>query len=63
MEDEWGRARVAEQGIDGISKLQEAIDCCPVSCIHWVTAPQLALLEETMAGMERVRAGSGSPGI
>lgn len=35
---------------------QEAIDTCPVSCIHWVTAPQLALLEETMSRMERVAA-------
>lgn len=36
--------------------MQEAIDTCPVSCIHWVTAPQLALLEETMSRMERVAA-------
>ena len=35
---------------------QEAIDTCPVSCIHWVTAPQLTLLEETMGRMERVAA-------
>ena len=38
-------------------KLQEAIDTCPVSCIHWVSAPQLALLEEQMARMERVGGG------
>ncbi|KAL4428109.1 hypothetical protein ABPG75_002198 [Micractinium tetrahymenae] len=56
MEEEWGRARVAQQGVDGVEKLQEAIDTCPVSCIHWVTAPQLALLEETMSRMERVAA-------
>jgi hypothetical protein len=37
-----------------VDKLQEAIDTCPVSCIHWVTAPQLTLLEESMARMERV---------
>jgi len=36
--------------------LQEAIDTCPVSCIHWVSAPQLTLLEETMGRMERVAA-------
>jgi hypothetical protein len=100
MEDEWGRARVRQQGVDGVDRLQEAIDTCPVSCIHWVsptvlqpsalarhlemnfpckcnrqqrfefpcalhhmsmsmlqvTAPQLALLEETMSRMERVAA-------
>ena len=37
MEDEWGRARVRQQGVAGVEKLQEAIDCCPVSCIHWVS--------------------------
>jgi ferredoxin len=56
MEEEWGRARVRDQGVDGVEKLQEAIDTCPVSCIHWVTAPQLTLLEETMGRMERVAA-------
>lgn len=54
MEEEWGRARVMQQGVDTESKLQEAIDTCPVSCIHWVTTPQLSLLEAAMARMERV---------
>lgn len=54
MEDEFGRARVMTQGVDIDDKLQEAMDTCPVSCIHWVSAPQLTLLEETMARMERV---------
>eukprot|EP00887_Chlorella_sp_A99_P000153 scaffold16.g153.t1 len=58
IEEEYGRARVMSQGSDLEVKLQEAIDTCPVSCIHWVTAPQLALLEATMAKarMERVAA-------
>lgn len=56
MEDDWGRARVKQQGVAGVEKLQEAIDSCPVTCIHWVSAPQLALLEETMSRMERVSA-------
>lgn len=30
------------------------MDACPVSCIHWVTAPQLDLLEQSMAEMDRV---------
>lgn len=54
IEDDWGRARVMRQGVDSEEKLQEAIDTCPVSCIHWVTAPQLSLLEAAMAKMERV---------
>lgn len=56
MEEEYGRARVMRQGVDTPDKIQEAIDTCPVSCIHWVSAPQLTMLEETMARMERVDA-------
>ncbi|KAF6266417.1 hypothetical protein COO60DRAFT_1474816 [Scenedesmus sp. NREL 46B-D3] len=54
IEDDFGRARVMQQGVDTEDKLQEAMDTCPVSCIHWVTASQLSLLEATMARMERV---------
>ncbi|KAG7672613.1 hypothetical protein Ndes2526B_g08860 [Nannochloris sp. 'desiccata'] len=54
MEEEFGRARVMKQGVDTVDKLQESIDSCPVTCIHWVSAPQLTMLEETMARMERV---------
>ena len=35
MEEDWGRARVMKQRVDSDPKLQEAIDTCPVSCIHW----------------------------
>lgn len=54
IEDDFGRARVMQQGVDSDERLQEAIDTCPVNCIHWVTASQLSLLEATMAKMERV---------
>ena len=30
------RARVMQQRVDADEKVQEAIDTCPVSCIHWV---------------------------
>lgn len=36
------------------TRLQEAIDTCPVNCISWVTASQLSLLEAAMSKMERV---------
>lgn len=55
MESEHGRARVQQQGLDP-EKVQEAMDTCPVNCIHWVTAPQLTLLEEAMGRMERIDA-------
>lgn len=54
IEEDFGRARVYRQGADTEEKLQEAIDTCPVSCIHWVSSPQLALLEEAMVKMDRV---------
>ena len=38
IEDDFGRARVMQQGVDSDEKLQEAIDTCPVNCIHWVGA-------------------------
>jgi hypothetical protein len=31
--------------------------CSPVSCIHWVTIPQLTLLEDEMRRLERVNVG------
>jgi ferredoxin len=37
MEEDYGRARAMQQGIDSDEKLQEAIDTCPVNCIHWVS--------------------------
>lgn len=56
MEEEHGRARVMQQGVDSVANIQESIDSCPVNCIHWVSAPQLTLLEEVMARMERIDA-------
>ncbi|PNH06958.1 Ferredoxin-1 [Tetrabaena socialis] len=54
MEEDYGRARVMQQDVDTEEKIQEAMDTCPVSCIHWVTSPQLSLLESAMVRMERV---------
>lgn len=56
IEETFGRARVLDQDYSDGELVQEAIDTCPVSCIHWVTAPQLTLLESAMAKIERVSA-------
>eukprot|EP00210_Caulerpa_lentillifera_P005564 g5322.t2 len=56
LEEMFGRARVINQNYTNGELVQEAIDTCPVSCIHWVTAPQLTLLETAMAKIERVSA-------
>lgn len=51
--DDYGRARCIQQ--DGaVETVETAMDVCPVSCIHWVTASQLTLLEEVMGKIGRV---------
>ncbi|GBG72636.1 hypothetical protein CBR_g12210 [Chara braunii] len=57
IELDFGRARVMRQQGDALGKVQEAIDTCPVDCIHWVSAAQLTLLEDEMRRMERVNVG------
>ena len=32
--EEHGRARAVKQDVDGYDDLQEAIETCPVNCIH-----------------------------
>jgi len=32
--DDAGRARAVQQGVDNFDNLQEAIETCPVNCIH-----------------------------
>ncbi|KAF6253685.1 hypothetical protein COO60DRAFT_397361 [Scenedesmus sp. NREL 46B-D3] len=57
-ESKYGRARVIA-GADVLSleeDVQVAIETCPVDCIHWVSSPQLSLLEATLASMTRVDA-------
>eukprot|EP00271_Cylindrocystis_brebissonii_P018596 TRINITY_DN5351_c0_g2_i1.p1 TRINITY_DN5351_c0_g2~~TRINITY_DN5351_c0_g2_i1.p1 ORF type:complete len:396 (+),score=60.88 TRINITY_DN5351_c0_g2_i1:309-1496(+) len=65
FEIEWdfGRARVCDQRGDHRSKIDEAIETCPVNCIHKVTAAQLSLLEDEMRRMERVSVGTMLAGM
>ncbi|NET76447.1 MAG: ferredoxin [Okeania sp. SIO1F9] len=46
IESEHGRARVFQQDGDPEELIQEAIDTCPVDCIHWVDYTKLNTLEE-----------------
>uniref|UniRef100_A0A0D6R8N4 J domain-containing protein n=1 Tax=Araucaria cunninghamii TaxID=56994 RepID=A0A0D6R8N4_ARACU len=56
IEEDFGRARaVCQSGNPDF--VQQAIDSCPVDCIHWTTAAQLSLLEDEMRRMERVNVG------
>ena len=45
LEDDHGRARVYDQHGDDDDTIQEAIDSCPVNCIHFVSHEDLVTLE------------------
>ncbi len=45
IEPEYGRARVIRQESDSDELIQEAIDTCPVDCIHRVDYTELRQLE------------------
>jgi ferredoxin len=46
IEPEYGRSRVTRQDGESEGLIQEAIDTCPVNCIHWVDFTALKTLEE-----------------
>jgi ferredoxin len=46
IEPDYGRSRVVRQNADSPDLIQEAIDTCPVDCIHWVDYTELKKLEE-----------------
>lgn len=48
VEEELGRARVFGQWMNNEDDIQDAIDSCPVDCIHWVPRVQLAPMEYVM---------------
>lgn len=45
IEEGYGRSRVFRQDGDAEDVVQEAIDTCPVDCIHWVDYEHLKKLE------------------
>ncbi|MCG9884948.1 MAG: ferredoxin [Cyanobacteria bacterium] len=46
IEPDYGRARAIRQDGNSEELIQEAIDTCPVSCIHWVDYAELKRLEQ-----------------
>lgn len=46
IEPDYGRSRVVRQDGDSEDVVQEAIDTCPVDCIHWVDYTELKKLED-----------------
>ena len=61
LEPEWGRSRAIRQDGDSTDRIQEAIDTCPVDCIHWVAYEQLPELEERLRQQELQPLGLPSP--
>jgi len=46
IEPDYGRSRVVRQDADAEEIIQEAIDTCPVDCIHWLDYTEVKKLEE-----------------
>ena len=61
VEADWGRSRAIRQDGDNTERIQEAIDTCPVDCIHWVPYEQLPALEEQLRQQEIHPLGLPSP--
>ncbi|WP_319422213.1 ferredoxin [Pleurocapsa sp. FMAR1] len=45
IEPDYGRARVFNQNSDTEELINEAIDTCPVNCIHWLDYTELKQME------------------
>ena len=50
-----GRCRAIRQDGDSIERIQEAIDTCPVDCIHWVDFEHLIDLRQRQLETARSR--------
>ena len=61
VEPDWGRSRVLRQDGDSTERIQEAIDTCPVDCIHWVPYEQLPELQEQLSQQDLQPLGMPSP--
>ncbi len=46
IEPDYGRSRVIRQDGDSEDVIQEAIDTCPVDCIHWLDYTEVKKLEQ-----------------
>ena len=61
VEEDWGRSRAIRQDGDSTERIQEAIDTCPVDCIHWVSYEDLPALEEQTLHQELQPLGLPTP--
>ncbi|UPM49777.1 MULTISPECIES: ferredoxin [unclassified Synechococcus] len=61
VEADWGRSRAIRQDGDSTETIQEAIDTCPVDCIHWVSYEELPELQEQTRHQELQPLGLPTP--
>ncbi|MEB3159729.1 MAG: ferredoxin [Synechococcus sp.] len=61
IEPTLGRSRALRQDGDSGACIQEAIDTCPVDCIHWVDFEELDGLRARLEGMELLPLGLPQP--
>ena len=52
VEPLWGRSRAIRQDGDSTETIQEAIDTCPVDCIHWVAYEEVDALRARLQTQE-----------
>tara|TARA_Y100001968_G_C19240058_1_gene658970 strand:+ start:534 stop:920 length:387 start_codon:yes stop_codon:yes gene_type:complete len=52
MEPDFGRSRAIRQDGDSTELIEEAIDTCPVDCIHWVSFEELDDLKQQLEQMD-----------
>ncbi len=52
IERSLGRSRAFRQDGDSTARIQEAIDTCPVNCIHWVPFENLENLRAQLDAMD-----------
>ncbi len=57
VEPLWGRSRAIRQDGDSTETIQEAIDTCPVDCIHWVSYEDVPQLEGRLRSQELLPLG------
>jgi ferredoxin len=61
VESDWGRSRAIRQDGDSTERIQEAIDTCPVDCIHWVAYEDLPALAEQLSQQDIQPLGLPTP--
>jgi len=61
IEPNLGRSRAIRQDGDSSERIQEAIETCPVDCIHWVQFEDLPELKRQLDAQELLPLGLPSP--